>query len=130
MDTHSSGNSPSIARRPLLRGALGAAALLAVLTLATGCVVAVRPAPVAVEYSTAPAEVEVTDAPPPALYETVGIAPGPGFVWVGGYYHWTGYRWAWYGGHYARPPRFGAVWIGPRYELRGARRVYIRGYWR
>ncbi len=108
--------------------AAGAAALLGALSLTSGCVVAVRPAPVAV-YSE-PAEVEVAYAPPAPIVEYVGVAPGPGFFWIGGYYHWTGGRWNWVAGHYERPPHPGARWIAARYELRGGRRVYVRGFWR
>ena len=111
------------------RAALGGAALAAFAAFGTGCVVAVRPAPVATVYET-PAEVEVETAPPAPLVEVVGVAPGPGFFWVGGYYHWYGGRWVWYRGHYERPPHPGARWFGPRYEYRSGHRIYIRGYWR
>jgi hypothetical protein len=114
---------------PLLR----AAAAASLLALASGCVVAVRPAPVVYEQPvpSAPAgEVVVSDAPPAPVYETVGIAPGPGFLWIDGYYHWSGVRWVWYRGHYARPPHPGAAWVRARYEVRGGRRVYIAGFWR
>src|SRR5277367_6238240 len=83
--------------------AAGAAALPSVLALSSGCVVAVRPAPVVYSqpaYVEAPGEVGVDSDPPPPQYEVVGIAPGPGFVWVGGYYHWSGARWVWNRGHY------------------------------
>jgi hypothetical protein len=116
-------------RLPVLRNA----ALLSLLALGSGCVVAVRPAPVVYEQPVPPAppgEVIVTEDPPAPIYETVGIAPGPGFIWIGGYYHWTGGRWVWYRGHYARPPHPGAAWVGARYEFRGGRRTYIAGYWR
>jgi hypothetical protein len=118
-------------RLPILRAAAGAAAIGSVLAL-SGCVVAVRPAPVVYEQPVpagAPEEVVVTQDPPAPPYETVGIAPGPGFLWVGGFYHWNGGGWVWNRGHYARPPHPGAVWFRPRYEFRGGRRVYIRGYW-
>jgi len=115
---------------PLLRAAAGAAALASVLILASGCVVAVRPAPVVYEQPVAPGEVVVTEDPPAPIYETVGVAPGPGYLWIGGYYHWSGGGWVWYRGHYARPPHPGAAWIRARYEFRGGRRVYIAGYWR
>jgi hypothetical protein len=132
MKLQTSATTPSHGTSPLLkaaRAAFGAAALTSVLALTSGCVVAVRPAPVAVEYSE-PGEVVVDTAPPPPVYETVGIAPGPGYFWIGGYYHWSGARWVWNRGHYARPPHPGAAWIGPRYAVRGGRNVYIRGYWR
>jgi cell wall-associated NlpC family hydrolase len=115
---------------PLLRAAAGAAALASVLILASGCVVAVRPAPVVYEQPVAPGEVVVTEDPPAPIYETVGVAPGPGYLWIGGYYHWSGGGWVWYRGHYARPPHPGAAWVRARYEVRGGRRVYIAGYWR
>jgi WXXGXW repeat (2 copies) len=126
---------PSTARRTLIRAA-GATALLSALAFASGCVVAVRPAPVV--YSepapgpgyAEPQEVVVDTAPPPPLTEYIGVAPGPGYLWIGGYYHWSGARWVWNRGHYSLPPRPGQRWIGARYEVRGGRRVYIRGYWR
>ena len=113
-----------------LGAAAAAAALLSALAFTAGCVVAVRPAPVGVIYTSPPGEVVVTEAPPAPLVEVVGVAPGPGYFWIGGYYHWYGSRWGWVAGHYALPPRHGAVWVGPRYDYRGGRRVYIRGYWR
>ncbi len=112
------------------RAVAGAAALLSLLAMTAGCVVAVRPAPVAVAYTAGPEEVTVSEDPPAAIVETIGIAPGPGYFWVGGYYHWYGSRWGWVRGRYEVPPRRGAVWIGPRYENRGGRRVYVRGFWR
>jgi hypothetical protein len=126
MNPHTLTDIPPIRPLPLLRAAAGAAALLSVLAFTPGCVVAVRPAPVA--YAE-PGEVVVTDEPPAPVAEVVGVAPGPGFIWIGGYYHWYGSRWVWYRGHYERPPHPGAVWVRARYEVRGGRRVYIRGYW-
>jgi hypothetical protein len=124
MNTHTSAGLPARLRRfaaaPVLLGSL--------LALTSGCVVAVRPVgpPPAVVYAEpAPAEVVVTTAPPPPLVETVAIAPGPGYFWIGGYYHWYGNRWGWVRGHYERPPHPGARWIAPRWNGR----VYIRGYW-
>jgi hypothetical protein len=117
-------------RQRTSRTAVGAAALLSLLAMTAGCVVAVRPAPVGIAYSTGPEEVVVGEDPPAPIAETIGIAPGPGYFWIGGYYHWYGNRWGWVRGRYELPPRHGAVWVGPRYENRGGRRVYIRGFWR
>jgi hypothetical protein len=116
-------------RLPLVR----AAGVASILAGTSGCVVAVRPAPAPVVYEqpvAAPGEVVVTSDPPAPIYEAVGIAPGPGFLWVGGYYHWNGGGWVWRGGRWARPPHPGAAWVRARYEWRGGRRVYIGGYWR
>jgi hypothetical protein len=132
MNSPSSDNPLTEARRALpvtARISLCAAALLPALALTPGCVVAVRPAPAAVIY-TEPQEVVVTEMPPAPVAEYIGPAPGPGVIWIGGYYHWSGGRWVWLRGHYEHPPRPGARWIAPRYEVRGGTRVYVRGYWR
>jgi hypothetical protein len=128
MNTFTFRDIPLFRPLPLLRAAAGAAALASVLALTSGCVVAVRPAPVV--YAPAPGEVVVTEEPPAPYAEVVGVAPGPGYLWIGGYYHWSGARWVWYAGHYERPPHPGAVWVRPRYVVRGGTRVYVRGYWR
>jgi hypothetical protein len=125
---------PAAKRLTPHRAALSGAGLLALASLlaaTSGCVVTVRPAPEPVVYAAPPpGEVTVDVEPPAPIVETVGIAPGPGFFWIGGYYHWYGNRWGWVAGHYERPPHHGAVWVGPRYEVRGGRRVYVRGFWR
>src|SRR5580698_9522280 len=117
-------NTNILTRLNLSRAAFGAAALASLITLNSGCVVAVRPAPPPVVYTTPepPGEVVVDQDPPAPQYEVVGVAPGPGFIWIGGYYHWYGGRWVWYRGHYERPPHPGAVWVRARYEFRGGRR--------
>jgi hypothetical protein len=48
----------------------------------------------------AQAYIYVQTAPPAPVYETVPAAPGAGYVWVGGYYNWTGGRYVWVHGHY------------------------------
>jgi hypothetical protein len=47
----------------------------------------------------------VAVAPPPPVVETYGVAPAPGYVWIGGYWSWVGGRHVWVGGHWdaARP---------------------------
>jgi hypothetical protein len=61
---------------------------------------------------------------PVAAY--VGRAPGPGYVWVGGYRYPVGAGYGWHAGYWARPPYAHAYWVAPRYF--GHR--YYRGYWR
>ena len=53
----------------------------------------------------------VTEAPPPPPVETVVLAPGPGYVWIGGDWVWSG-RWVWRAGYWAYPPYPHAVWVG------------------
>jgi outer membrane lipoprotein SlyB len=63
--------------------------------------------------------VVVSEAPPPPPVETVIVAPGPGYVWIGGEWEWHG-RWVWIGGPWVWPPYPHAVWMhggwnhGPR----------------
>jgi hypothetical protein len=64
-------------------------------------------------------------APPPPRVVAVPASPGPGFVWVGGYWYPVGGHYHWHAGYWSRPPYEGAGWVGPRYE--GGR--YIGGYW-
>jgi hypothetical protein len=99
--------------------------------LLSGCVVRERvvyqqppPPPAAVGE-----EVVVTGAPPPPIVETVTIAPGPAYVWVGGCWVWRDH-WVWASGRWVRPPRRGAVWVQPHYENRNGVHVFIRGGWR
>ncbi len=42
--------------------------------------------------------------PPPYAYRARGMAPGPGYVWVDGYWVSRGHRWHWVSGHWAPPP--------------------------
>ena len=51
----------------------------------------------------------VATAPPAAVVETYGVAPAPGYFWMGGYWNWVGGRHEWVGGHWAEP-RAGFRW--------------------
>ncbi len=76
----------------------------------------------AVYYASAP--------PPPLRAEFVGVAPGPGYVWVNGYWGWRGNQHVWIAGSYMRPPHPRAVWVAPRWENRGGRYYFHEGRWR
>jgi len=39
--------------------------------------------------------------PPPVRVGVVGVAPGPGYVWIGGYQRWTGSGYVWVAGRWA-----------------------------
>jgi WXXGXW repeat (2 copies) len=75
-------------------------------------------------------EVAAVPPPPPAGAEVVVASPGPGYVWIGGYWGWDGYRRVWTAPHWERPPRGRHVWVAPRWEVRDGRRVFIAGTWR
>jgi hypothetical protein len=69
-------------------------------------------------------------APPPpvpadVVVGPVGVAPGPGYVWVDGYWDWVGGRWVWMPGRWVLPPRRDLVWVGPVVDFR-----LHRGHWR
>jgi len=69
-------------------------------------------------------------APPAVVYERPVPVPGPGFVWVEGYWVPVGHHYRWCRGHWERPPYESAIWVGPRYEREGHGWRYHRGYWR
>ena len=74
--------------------------------------------------------VYVRIAPPPPVVERVIVSPGPGYVWVPGYYIWTGARYDWHAGAWRRPPRPRGVWVAPhwRHDRRGW--FFVEGHWR
>jgi hypothetical protein len=72
----------------------------------------------------------VTVAPPPPRVEVFGVAPGPGVVWVNGYWNWGGSRYVWVPGRWQRPPRGRGRWEPGRWENHHGRYSYIRGGWR
>jgi hypothetical protein len=67
--------------------------------------------------------------PPPVRVGVVGVAPGSGYVWIGGYQSWNGTRYVWVAGRWVRPPRAGVVWVAPRWFHRGGGWVFYKGYW-
>jgi len=69
-------------------------------------------------------------APPPPQVGAVGFAPGPGYVWIDGFWDLRGSRWVWVNGRWSRPPRAGAVWVPDRWDRHGERWRYNRGHWR
>ncbi len=77
------------------------------------------------------AEVVVRVAPPaPQSVVVVGHAPGPKYVWIGGYHRWNGSRYIWVPGKWIVPPRHGAVWVAPRWVPRNGGYVFVAGRWR
>jgi len=71
----------------------------------------------------------IQQAPPPPPVETVLVAPGPDYVWIGGEWVWNG-GWFWVSGHWGYPPHPRAVWIGGRcwHDEHGWHNS--RGHWR
>src|SRR5439155_6651355 len=105
-------------------------ALSAVVLLNVGCVerrVVVRERVPAY----APSEtVVVTEAPPAPQTEVIPVAPGPDYVWVGGYWRREGPRWVWTPGRYTLRPRPAAVWVPGHWVAHRRGWAWVPGHWR
>jgi WXXGXW repeat (2 copies) len=76
------------------------------------------------------AEVFVQVAPPRPIVEARVAAPGPGYVWIGGYHRWNGTAYGWVPGRWELPPRPRAVWVPHRWVRRHGGWVFVEGRWR
>jgi hypothetical protein len=68
--------------------------------------------------------------PPPVRVEAFGVAPGPGFVFVNGYWGYQGGNHVWIPGRWERPPHGRSAWEAGRWERQGNRWAYRQGRWR
>ncbi len=67
---------------------------------------------------------------PPGLRAEVMVGrPGPGYVWISGYWGWGSGRYHWVPGHWVRERR-GHSWVDGRWEPQGRRWVWRKGHWR
>ncbi|HVS54284.1 MAG TPA: hypothetical protein VHD62_18150 [Opitutaceae bacterium] len=87
------------------------------------------PAPPQVVVAPPQQQVVVVAPPPPPRQEIVYARPGPGYVWISGYWAWHGGRHVWIAGHWELPPRGYRSWNEPRWERRGGSYVFIEGHW-
>jgi hypothetical protein len=68
--------------------------------------------------------------PPPPPREAMVGRFHAGRVWIPGHYRWTGHRYRWVQGRWAKPPHHGQVWVpGYRAHRRGGY-VWVEGRWR
>jgi hypothetical protein len=96
-----------------------------------GCSMYVKPAPAHAEIYVEKPAVTTTvyvSAEPPAPRIEYRPAPRVGYIWVDGYWHWSGRSWIWMSGHW-EAERVGYVWVAPRYEVKHQKKVYVKGYW-
>jgi len=82
------------------------------------------------EPSASPHGLTVAGPPPAAVAETPTVPPpNATSVWIAGYWHWTGARYAWIPGHWESPPP-GAKWQAPRYTTHEGSYIYESGGWK
>lgn len=70
----------------------------------------------------------VYQAPPPPQAEVVVAAPGPGYVWIGGYWGWSAGRHMWVPGRWilGRP---GHRWVPHAWHPHGRGWRHAPGHW-
>src|SRR5580765_2778377 len=74
--------------------------------------------------------VYVRSGPPPVRAEAVLASPGPGYVWIPGFYRYERDNYVWIGGHYERAPRSRARWVPGHWENGRRGWYYVDGHWR
>lgn len=74
--------------------------------------------------------VYVRVAPPPAVVEVRGVAPGPGHIWVAGHHRWAGDRYTWVAGSWIVPPRPRAAWVPGHWKHTRSGYYWVDGHWR
>jgi hypothetical protein len=70
-------------------------------------------------------DVHLGSPPPAPRAYRVPPQPGPGYVWVDGYWYPVNGQYRWHNGYWTQPPYADAYWVAPYYE-RGA---YYTGHW-
>jgi hypothetical protein len=67
-------------------------------------------------------------APPSPREEVIGVAPVPGYVWIGGYWNWVGNSHQWVPGYWAAPHP-GHVWVAHQWVRQGGGWRLVPGHW-
>jgi hypothetical protein len=97
------------------------AKLIALMLVAGGAAFAQTRVSIGVQFGD-PGYYRPVPPPPVVVHDYRPPCPGPGYVWIGGYYDGYG---DWYDGYWTVPPYTGAYWVAPR-RLDGR---FIAGYW-
>ena len=74
--------------------------------------------------------VYVRERPPAYREEVVGVAPGPGYFWIRGYWQWGGAAYQWVPGRWEMRPRPNAVWVEGRWRSAHRGWYWMPGHWR
>lgn len=67
--------------------------------------------------------------PPPLRYERRAPMPGPGYIWIDGYWRWDRGRYVWVPGVWQRPPYAGAYWSHGHWDRYPEGWRYHEGHW-
>ena len=71
----------------------------------------------------------VVNVPPPMpRVEVMPPPPGPGHVWIGGYWRWSGSRHEWVAGHW-EARRDSAFWVPGHWYRSGGGWTFAGGVW-
>jgi hypothetical protein len=71
----------------------------------------------------------VENDPPAPIVEYVPAAPYPDYVWLGGFWGWSG-GWVWHAGRYAPRPYRGAAWVSGGWARGSHGWAWHGGRWR
>jgi len=74
--------------------------------------------------------VSVTVAPPPLPVYAQPFCPGPGFIWIPGYWAWDpNYGYYWVPGMWVPAPFVGALWTPGYWSWKSGEFIWYEGYW-
>jgi hypothetical protein len=77
-----------------------------------------------------PGVVYVERRPPPERAEVIPIRPGPGFVWIRGFWRWDRGDYFWVPGHWTAVQRGHHHWVPGHWRHSRRGWFYVEGYWR
>jgi hypothetical protein len=67
--------------------------------------------------------------PPPDRVEVIVASPGPGYVWVPGYWRWERHDYLWTPGRWARAKHGYHKWVPGHWEHRTHQWYWVEGRW-
>lgn len=73
--------------------------------------------------------VSVTVAPPPLPVYAQPVIPGPGYLWIPGYWAWGPYGYYWVPGTWVMPPAPGLLWTPGYWAWHDGVYLWHAGYW-
>ena len=83
----------------------------------------------AVFNSCGPTRYTVSERPAAPVYERP-VSPGAEYVWVDGDWRWSGGRYVYNNGYWARPQGRHRAWVAGTWEQTGKGYYWRKGYWR